>query len=244
MNEELHSTNEELETINDELRDRTGELNGVNDFLESILTSLGVGRRRARPSSSACWSGTEAPRSCGGCARTRPPTQHFLGLDIGLGAGAPGPRAARGDQRRERAARRRELEAVNRRGRGVVRRHDGPAARSPRGDGDGPEVARRDRADGGPPPCAPATTADGSERFAASGRRPAPRALLADPPISSAALAAQGVERLALHSRRVAQHGRAPRGARAAARWVEAAAGASGGPGAAVGERRGGGDRG
>jgi two-component system, chemotaxis family, CheB/CheR fusion protein len=42
-NEELQSTNEELETINDELRQRTLELNEVNTFLETILTSMGVG---------------------------------------------------------------------------------------------------------------------------------------------------------------------------------------------------------
>jgi two-component system CheB/CheR fusion protein len=42
-NEELQSTNEELETINDELRQRTLELNEVNAFLETILTSMGVG---------------------------------------------------------------------------------------------------------------------------------------------------------------------------------------------------------
>ncbi len=42
-NEELQSTNEELETINDELRERTLELNEVNAFLETILTSMGVG---------------------------------------------------------------------------------------------------------------------------------------------------------------------------------------------------------
>ncbi len=42
-NEELQSTNEELETINDELGQRTLELNEVNAFLETILTSMGVG---------------------------------------------------------------------------------------------------------------------------------------------------------------------------------------------------------
>jgi two-component system CheB/CheR fusion protein len=42
-NEELQSTNAELETINDELRQRTLELNEVNAFLETILTSMGVG---------------------------------------------------------------------------------------------------------------------------------------------------------------------------------------------------------
>jgi two-component system CheB/CheR fusion protein len=43
MNEELQSTNEELETINDELRQRTLELNDANVFLETILTSMGMG---------------------------------------------------------------------------------------------------------------------------------------------------------------------------------------------------------
>jgi two-component system CheB/CheR fusion protein len=41
-NEELQSTNEELQTINDELRERTLELNEVNAFLETILTSMGI----------------------------------------------------------------------------------------------------------------------------------------------------------------------------------------------------------
>src|SRR2546429_292423 len=39
MNAELQSTNEELQTINDELRMRTGELDEANDFLESLLVS-------------------------------------------------------------------------------------------------------------------------------------------------------------------------------------------------------------
>ncbi|MCW2954746.1 MAG: putative methyltransferase CheR with domain, partial [Conexibacter sp.] len=42
-NEELQSTNEELETINDDLRERTGAVDAVNLFLETVLTSLGVG---------------------------------------------------------------------------------------------------------------------------------------------------------------------------------------------------------
>src|SRR6476660_5621999 len=43
MNEELQSTNEELETMNEELRVRSVELNDVNAFLETILTSMGIG---------------------------------------------------------------------------------------------------------------------------------------------------------------------------------------------------------
>jgi two-component system CheB/CheR fusion protein len=42
-NEELQSTNEELEAINDDLRERTGDVDAVNLFLETVLTSLGVG---------------------------------------------------------------------------------------------------------------------------------------------------------------------------------------------------------
>ncbi len=42
-NEELQSTNEELETINDDLRERSGDVDAVNLFLETVLTSVGVG---------------------------------------------------------------------------------------------------------------------------------------------------------------------------------------------------------
>ena len=42
MNEELQSTNEELETMNDELRHRSIELNDMNSFLETVLTTLGT----------------------------------------------------------------------------------------------------------------------------------------------------------------------------------------------------------
>jgi len=43
MNEELQSSNEELQHTNEELRDRTNELDRINGFSESILTSLRVG---------------------------------------------------------------------------------------------------------------------------------------------------------------------------------------------------------
>lgn len=41
MNEELQSSNEELEMMNDELRHRTLELNDLNAFLETVLTTIG-----------------------------------------------------------------------------------------------------------------------------------------------------------------------------------------------------------
>ena len=43
MNEELQATNEELQATNDELRERTRDLNRLNTFLQSILTSVHVG---------------------------------------------------------------------------------------------------------------------------------------------------------------------------------------------------------
>lgn len=43
MNEELQSSNEELETTNDELRSRSLQLNEANAFMDTILTSMGIG---------------------------------------------------------------------------------------------------------------------------------------------------------------------------------------------------------
>lgn len=40
MNEELESTNAELQTVNTELRDRTVQVDEGNNFFESVLTSL------------------------------------------------------------------------------------------------------------------------------------------------------------------------------------------------------------
>jgi two-component system CheB/CheR fusion protein len=40
MNEELQSTNEELETMNEELRRRTLELDSLNEFMELIMASM------------------------------------------------------------------------------------------------------------------------------------------------------------------------------------------------------------
>ncbi len=49
MNEELQSTNEELQTTNTEVRQRSDELNNVNAFLESILTSLAAASPSSTP---------------------------------------------------------------------------------------------------------------------------------------------------------------------------------------------------
>jgi two-component system CheB/CheR fusion protein len=118
MNEELQSTNDELETINDELRERTAELNRVNDFLEAILTSLGVGvavvDRRQRVQ---VWN--HRAEDLWGTRSEEAVDQHFFGLDIGLPteALAPALRAVLGGATaRERV----ELQAVNRRGRAIA----------------------------------------------------------------------------------------------------------------------------
>ena len=43
MNEELESTNAELQAMNDELRKRTSEVDQVNSFMNSVMASLELG---------------------------------------------------------------------------------------------------------------------------------------------------------------------------------------------------------
>ncbi|MCW3050676.1 MAG: putative methyltransferase CheR with domain [Solirubrobacterales bacterium] len=83
MNQELESTNQELGTMNDEMRRRSSDIDEVNAFLETILTSLGVGVvvldgdqtvRVWNASATELW-GLRADEAEG---------RHFLGLDIGL----------------------------------------------------------------------------------------------------------------------------------------------------------------
>jgi two-component system CheB/CheR fusion protein len=83
MNEELQSSNEELETMNDELRHRTLELNDMNAFLETILTTIGLavavldGRQQVQ-----IWNGHA--RELWGLTPEEAEDQHFMSLDIGL----------------------------------------------------------------------------------------------------------------------------------------------------------------
>jgi two-component system, chemotaxis family, CheB/CheR fusion protein len=83
MNQELESTNQELGTMNEEMRRRSSDVDEVNAFLETILTSLGVGVvvldgeqtvRIWNASATELW-GLRADEAEG---------RHFLGLDIGL----------------------------------------------------------------------------------------------------------------------------------------------------------------
>src|SRR5262249_49784646 len=74
---------EELETINDELRQRTGELDRVNAFLESILLSLGVAVAVLdREQHIQVWN--EQAEDLWGLRSDEVAGQHLLSLDIGL----------------------------------------------------------------------------------------------------------------------------------------------------------------
>lgn len=118
MNEELRSTNEELETINDELRERTTELNRLNDLLEAIFSSLGVAVAVLdRQQLVQVWN--HRAQDLWGLHEDEAVEQHFVALDIGL----PTERIAQplravigGASGRERL----EVEAVNRRGRTIT----------------------------------------------------------------------------------------------------------------------------
>jgi two-component system CheB/CheR fusion protein len=83
MNEELQSTNEELETMNDELRHRTQEINDVNAFLETILSTIGLAVAVVdRNQRVQVWNG-EA-RELWGVTPEEAEDEHVLSLDIGL----------------------------------------------------------------------------------------------------------------------------------------------------------------
>jgi two-component system CheB/CheR fusion protein len=83
MNEELQSANEELETMNDELRHRTLEVNEMNVFLETILTTFGLGvvvlDRRQHVQ---IWNGQA--RELWGVSSEEAYDQHLFALDVGL----------------------------------------------------------------------------------------------------------------------------------------------------------------
>lgn len=131
MNEELQSTNDELQTINDALRERSTELDQVNDFLESILTSLRAGvivldlQMRV-----LAWN--RGSEELWGVRRDEAEGEHLLNLDMGLPMPELRPvvRKALADPSFMTELR---VTAVNRRGREVVvrivcsslRGHDG-----------------------------------------------------------------------------------------------------------------------
>jgi len=118
MNEELQSTNEELETINDELRLRSLELDEVNAFLETILTSMGVGVVVLdRNLTVKVWNAHSAELWGLGSAETE--GENLLSLDIALPVErlkAPLREVLRGGDARAELV----LDATNRRGRPIA----------------------------------------------------------------------------------------------------------------------------
>jgi two-component system CheB/CheR fusion protein len=127
----LQSTNDELQIINEALRERSTELNDVNDFLEAVLTAFTVGvivvdlEMRV-----LAWNA--AAQELWGVCRDEAEGRHLLNLDVGLPADILRPlvRDALGDQESASEAR---LEAVNRRGRAIVVRLVCSALRGPDG---------------------------------------------------------------------------------------------------------------
>jgi two-component system CheB/CheR fusion protein len=111
-NEELQSTNEELETINLELHQRTLELNDANVFLETILSSMGLGVAVLdRDQRIRVWNAHA--EELWGVRGEEVRGHHILSLDIGLPLDKlrSGLRAAQSGDRVEEL-----LSATNRRG--------------------------------------------------------------------------------------------------------------------------------
>jgi len=131
-NEELQSTNEELETMNEELqsmndelgasnthlRDRAGQVDEVNDFMESILGSLTVGVAVVdHELTISAWNGPA--QELWGLRPDEAIGRHLLDLDIGLPLEqlrGPLNNVLRGRDNADSAA---LIEATNRRGRPV-----------------------------------------------------------------------------------------------------------------------------
>jgi len=83
MNEELQSSNEELQTMNEELRHRALELNNLDAFLETILTTIGLAVAVLdREQRVQIWN-SEA-RDLWGLTAEEVQDQHILSLDFGL----------------------------------------------------------------------------------------------------------------------------------------------------------------
>ena len=132
MNEELHSTNDELEVVNEEQRERSAELDRVNLFLEGILGNLGVAvvvvdsRRQVQ-----LWNASAT--DMWGAVNDEVIGHDFMALDLGLPIGElRGPLAgALGKSPKESEF---TLEAVNRKGRSFECRVRTMPLLTPRGD--------------------------------------------------------------------------------------------------------------
>ena len=83
MNEELQSMNDELGSSNSELRTRSGQVNDINDFMESILASLKVGVAAVdRDLKITAWNGPA--QELWGVRPAEAMGEHLFNLDIGL----------------------------------------------------------------------------------------------------------------------------------------------------------------
>jgi two-component system CheB/CheR fusion protein len=118
MNEELNSSNEELQTVNTEMERRTAEVDHLNGFLSSILTSLRGGVVVVNTDLEIqVWS--EKAEDLWGLRTEEVMGRHFLNLDIGLPVDQlrPSIRAClSGDSTEEKAV----LDATNRRGKTIT----------------------------------------------------------------------------------------------------------------------------
>ena len=102
MNEELQSTNEELQTINTELRDRSDELNRVNRFFGSILTSLQAGVIVVDQELKVhVWN--HGAHELWGLREEEVRNKHLLNLDIGLPVEQLSPNRASSRAERQRS---------------------------------------------------------------------------------------------------------------------------------------------
>jgi two-component system CheB/CheR fusion protein len=131
MNEELQSTNDELQTINDTLRDRTVELDEVNDFLESILTSIRAGVIVVDTEMRIlAWN--RGAEDLWGLRQEEARGEHLLNIDIGLPLPElrPAVRQALSDASYDTTL---QLQAVNRRGRQIEVRVVCGSLRTPAG---------------------------------------------------------------------------------------------------------------
>jgi two-component system CheB/CheR fusion protein len=103
--------------MNDELRQRTFELNDVNAFLETILTTIGLAVAVLdRRQHVQLWNGQA--RDLWGLTADEVEGRHILGLDIGLPVEELKPllrAAGNGDGERQQMT----LDAVNRRGKPI-----------------------------------------------------------------------------------------------------------------------------
>lgn len=117
MNEELQSMNDEPQATNEELRERTTEVSSLNQFMESILGSLGAAVVVVnRDMIVQVWN--RQAEELWGLREDETVGEHFLNLDSGLPT-AELKNLVRDVAADSTASGERVLQAVNRRGRGI-----------------------------------------------------------------------------------------------------------------------------